>query len=74
MTIFKRFAKGGPVGIVHALREAWTAHQIRHVSMLMERERSLHLEHTAQLRGELNRLVLRQANAAQRAAAFWRAL
>lgn len=74
MNFFKRLAQGGPVGLVHALREAWVAHQIRHVSMLMERERSLHLEHMAQLRGELNRLVLRQANATQRAAAFWRAL
>jgi hypothetical protein len=74
MTLFKRLAKGGPVGLAHALREAWTAHRIRSVARCLDQERELHREHMAQLQSELRRLVLRQACTTQRAAAFWREL
>lgn len=74
MKLFKALAQGGPVGLAHAVREAWIAHRIRHVSGLMEHERELHRENTAMLRAEMSRLVLRQANAAQRAATYWRGL
>lgn len=74
MTIFKSLAKGGPVGLVHAVREAWLASRIRHISALMDNERDLHREHMQQLRTEFNRLLLRKAGANQRATSFWREL
>lgn len=74
MTFFKSFIHGGPLGLAHALREAWIARRIRQVSALMDQERELHRMHTQQLRTEFNRLLLRQAHINQRATSFWRAL
>ncbi len=74
MPLFKSFVHGGPVGLAHAIREAWIAKRIRQVSTLIDLERELHREQTAQLRLELNRLLLRQADATQRATSFWRAM
>lgn len=74
MKLFKALAQGGPVGLAHAVREAWIAHRIRHVSTMLEQETALHRENTAMLHREMNRLLLRQANAAQRAATYWRGL
>lgn len=74
MTFFKSFIHGGPLGLTHALREAWIARRIRQVSALMDQERELHRMHTQQLRSEFNRLLLRQAHINQRATSFWRAL
>ena len=74
MKLFKTLMKGGPVGLAHAVREAWIAHRISQVSELMDRESDLHRLHAQQLRSEFNRLLLRQAEATQRAASLWRAL
>lgn len=74
MKLFKAIVKGGPVGLVHALREAWIANRIKAVSTMLDRERELHRENTQQLRAELHKLALRQVQATQRAATFWRAL
>ena len=74
MKLFKALAQGGPVGLVHAVREAWIAHRIRHVSAMQAQEAALLSENTAMLHQEMNRLLLRQANAAQRAATYWRGL
>lgn len=74
MTLFKCLAQGGPVGLAHALREAWIAHRIRRVALFLDQERDLHREHMAQLHAELRRQAQRQVSATQRAAAFWRAL
>lgn len=65
---------GGPVGIAHALREAWLAGRMRRVSLYMDRERALHREHMAQLRAELDSLQASKTSAAARAASYWRAL
>lgn len=74
MNVFKTLVHGGPVGLAHALREAWLARRMRCVAQLMARERQLHLQHMAQLRAEQDALHLRQISAASRAASFWRAL
>lgn len=74
MKLFKALAQGGPVGFAHALREAWIAHRLRRVRTLMDRERSLHRLHIAQLRAELDRLALRQVGITHRAASYWKAL
>lgn len=74
MTLFKAITHGGPVGLVHALRQAWLARRIRRVSMLMDRERQLHREHMALLRAELDALVVAKATATTDAASYWRAL
>lgn len=74
MKLFKAFVHGGPVGLAHAVREAWIAHRIRQVSSHLDMERELHREHTAQLQHELKGLMLRQVTVTQRAASFWRAM
>ena len=74
MTVLKTLVQGGPVGIAHALREAWLARRIRRVSTYMTRERELHREHVDQLRAELDALLARQVSATHRAASYWRAL
>ena len=74
MNFLKTLALGGPVGLAHALREAWLARRMRRICTFMDRERALHREHMAQLRTELSALAERQADGAQRAARFWRAL
>jgi cell division protein FtsL len=74
MKLFKALAQGGPVGLAHAVREAWIAHRIRQVITMLDQETALHRENQAMLNMEMNRLLLRQANAAQRAATYWRGL
>ncbi len=72
--VLKTLAQGGPVGVAHALREAWLAHRIRRVSLYMNRECALHREHMAQLRAELDALHARQISANARATGFWKGL
>ena len=74
MTLFKAITQGGPVGLAHALREAWLARRIRRVSILMDRERQLHREQMAQLRAELDALSVAKTTATNDAASYWRAL
>lgn len=74
MNFLKTLALGGPVGLAHALREAWLERRMRRICTYMDRERALHREHMAQLRAELSALAQRQASSAQRAARYWRAL
>jgi hypothetical protein len=74
MKLLKALAMGGPVGLIHAAREAWIANRITHISAMLDRERALHRANTANLRGELNQLAMRQVRATQRASAFWRSL
>lgn len=74
MKLFKAIAQGGPVGLAHAIREAWLARRIRRVSILMDRERQLHREHMAQLRAELDSLAVAKTSATNEAARYWRAL
>ena len=74
MNVLKTILIGGPVGLAHALREAWTARRMRRVSALMDRERDLHREHMAQLHAELKALQARQISATARAASFWKGL
>lgn len=74
MTLFKALIQGGPLGLAHAVREAWIAHRIHQVSNHLDMERELHREHTAQLQHELKSLMLRQASVTQRATSFWRAM
>lgn len=71
---FKTLIVGGPLGLSHALREAWHARRIRRVSELMDRERALHRAHMAQLRAELDALLARQISATARATSFWKGL
>ena len=72
--ISKALLLGGPLGLAHALREAYIARRIRRVAVCMDRERELHRMHMAQMRKELDALAQRQNSAAQRAAAHWSAL
>lgn len=74
MKFFKAVTLGGPLGLAHALREAWVARRIRHIAWCIDQERSLHRAHMAQLRREQLALELRQAAITQRASAFWRSL
>ena len=74
MTLFKAITRGGPVGLVHAVRQAWLARRIRIVSNLMDRERQLHREHMAQLRAELDCLTAASNTAVNDAASHWKAL
>lgn len=74
MNVSKSFVLGGPVGIAHALREAWIARRIRRVALYMDRERALHRAHMAQLRAELDALLARQISATARATSFWKGL
>lgn len=74
MTLFKAITQGGPVGLVHAMRQAWLARRIRRVSTMMDRERLLHREHMAQLRAELDHLAAAKTAATNDAAQYWRAL
>lgn len=74
MNVLKTIVVGGPLGLAHAIREAWTAHRIRRISTYMDRERDLHREHMAQLRAELNALQSKQISASARAASFWKGL
>lgn len=74
MTLFKAITQGGPVGLVHALRQNRLERRIRRVSHLMDRERQLHREHMAQLRAELDRLAVAKTTATNDAASYWRAL
>lgn len=74
MKLFKSIVKGGPVGLLHAIREAWIENQIRSTAQMLNCERDLHRKNMQQLHSELNRLLLRQSNATQRAASFWRGL
>ena len=74
MTLFKALVQGGPVGLVHALREAWIAHRIRQVSANLEQERELHRAHTTLLSLEMKRLLMRQTEVTHRATSFWRAM
>lgn len=73
-TSFKALLQGGPVGMFHAMREAYISHRIHRVAILMDQERELHREHIELLRRQMNRLLLRHAHVTQRAASFWRAL
>ena len=70
----KTLIVGGPLGLAHALREAWYARRIRRVSLYMDRERALHREHMEQLRAELDALQTRQVSATHRATSFWKGL
>lgn len=74
MKLIKALVQGGPVGLAHAMREAWIAHRINAVANMLDQEQVLHRENTTQLRAELHKLALRQVRYTQRAAAFWRAL
>ncbi len=74
MKLFKALIQGGPLGLFHALREAWVSNRIYRVVALMDQERELHRQNTELLRGEMQRLLLRQAHINQRAAAYWREL
>ncbi len=74
MNVLKMLAIGGPVGLAHAVREAWVARRIRLVATYMDRERDLHREHMAQLRNELDALVSQQIRATARATSFWKGL
>lgn len=72
--LFKTFVVGGPLGLAHALREAWLAHRIHRVSTYITRERALHREHMEQLRAEQDALLARQVSATHRATSFWKGL
>ena len=74
MNVLKTLILGGPVGLAHALREAWVARRLRRVATLMDRERALHREHMAQLCAEMDALRLRQISSTARAASFWKGL
>lgn len=74
MNVLKTLILGGPVGLAHAVREAWVARRLRRVATLMDRERALHREHMAQLRAELDALQSRQISSSARAASFWKGL
>lgn len=74
MKVLKAIVQGGPMGLGHALREAWLARRIARVSACMDRERVLHRESMAQLRAEMDSLLLAKAGVVQRAAAFWKEL
>ncbi|MFT4243535.1 MAG: hypothetical protein QM569_14780 [Acidovorax sp.] len=73
-SFLKIYIQGGPVGLSHALREAWLDHRLRRVCTLMDRERALHREHMAQLRAELDALQARQISSTTRATSFWKGL
>ena len=74
MTVFKTIPIGGPVGLAHAVREAWVARRIRRIATYMDRERALHREYMAQLRAELDALQAQQISSTARAASFWKGL
>lgn len=74
MNVLKTIVVGGPLGLAHALREAWIARRIRSTATLMDRERALHREHMAQLRAELDALCSRQISSTARATSFWKGL
>lgn len=74
MNALKTLILGGPVGLAHAVREAWVARRLRRVASLMDRERALHREHMAQLRAELDALESSHISATARAASFWKGL
>ena len=74
MNLLKILILGGPLGLAHALREAWVARRIRRIATYMDRERALHREYMAQLRAELDALQARQISSAARAASFWKGL
>lgn len=74
MNYLKTLAFGGPVGVAHALREAWLARRMRRICTYMDRERALHREHMAQLRAELVSVALRRTSGVPRAAQCGRAL
>lgn len=74
MNVFKTIAIGGPVGLAHAVREAWVARRIRRIATYMDRERALHREYMAQLRAELDALQAQQISSTARAASFWKGL
>ena len=74
MNVLKTIAIGGPLGLAHALREAWIARRMRRIATLIERERALHRENMALLRAELDALQSRQISTTARAASFWKGL
>ena len=74
MNVLKAIAIGGPVGLAHAVREAWVARRIRRIATYMDRERALHREYMAQLRAELDALQAQQISSTARAASFWKGL
>ncbi|UCV00723.1 hypothetical protein [Acidovorax radicis] len=74
MNLLKTIVIGGPVGLAHALREAWVARRVRSISTYMDRERDLHREHMAQLRAELDAMQAKQVSSTARAASFWKGL
>ena len=74
MHLFKLLAKGGPLGLVHSMREAWVARRIQQVTLHMEMERDLHRQAMDHLRFQQRRLLDLQRDITYRAATYWRSL
>lgn len=60
---FKALAAAHPPSRWQRLRQAWINWRIRRTTLFMERERTLHHMHMAQLRAELDALHVRMAAA-----------
>lgn len=74
MKLMEALAKGGPVGLLHAARQAWLERRLRRISVFMERERALHQDHMAALRHEWTQVLDAQQRATAHAGQFWKAL
>lgn len=74
MTLMETMVKGGPVGLLHAARQAWLERRMRRISVYMDRERAVHREHMAILRHEWTQVLDAQQAAKVQAAQYWKAL
>lgn len=74
MSPFKALIVGGPVGLCHALREAWLNRRLAQINAHLIREREVHQEHMAMLGHQFDRVIKARLAANVRAAEFWKGL
>lgn len=74
MRLLKTLAQGGPMAVIHVLRQALIARRLQRVRSHIQSETALHRAQMAQLRAEQRALVVRLANAEARTTQFWQAL
>jgi hypothetical protein len=74
MSLLKALTVGGPLGLCHALREAFLNRRLAQINAHMLREREVHQEHMRLLRRQFDQVIDARQAANVRAAQFWKGL
>ncbi len=65
------FFKGGPVGLIYAVRLAWVRRRLDLVTRMREGEKALHKEHMQELDHQVRALASKQSELHIAAANYW---